>query len=253
MKWFKFYGQDWLTDTKIINMSMEDRLCFLTLLCLASAEDKGGIIPNCTEETLIELTRIPEDIFHEINPRERAMGCLQRFIDNNMITVDNFGVLSVTNFNKRQGKNLSGYERIKRYRERKKAIKNKGKTGTPLITKDNVRDNANDNARIDKNRIDKNNIVEQSSTPFSFKEKLDRIWEGNRKDLKIIARYFSLKGFSYDNELQYQSALKRELKPAKMLLGYTAQQIDTAVEYCKKNYPDIWTLETLHKVIDKTK
>lgn len=157
MKWFKFYGQDWLTDLKILQMRLEDRICYLTLLCLASSSEKEGLITNCEEDTLIELTHLSGEHF------DRARGCLKRFVDNKMITNDCYHNVIILNFGKRQGKNLSGYERVKRYRERKKCL-DTTYSKISMITNDNINDNANDNARLEKNRIDKNIISESNDS-----------------------------------------------------------------------------------------
>lgn len=134
---------------KILNMSMEDRLCYLTLLCLASSSEEKGLVKNCDEETVIKLANIPDDYFHDINPFEEAHGCLKRFSDKGMITNDNAGNVIIVNFKKRQEQNLTGYERIKRYREKQKNGSNKEDNN------DNTENVIIDNARLDKNRIDK--------------------------------------------------------------------------------------------------
>ena len=86
--WFKFYGQDWLTDLKIIMLSPVDRLCFITLLCLASTTD-DAVIKNCNENALIELTHLYNNPYDDKdNDYNRAIGCLKRFNDNAMITSD---------------------------------------------------------------------------------------------------------------------------------------------------------------------
>jgi len=136
MKWFKFYGQDWLTDVKIMRMGIEDRLCFLTLLCLASNDDRPGMIRGCDEETIIKLTHLYEDPMDDDNEVSRAGGCFKRFRDNKMITLDRYHNVIITNFTKRQEKNLSGYERVKKCREKKKGLE-MANNPFSVITNDN--------------------------------------------------------------------------------------------------------------------
>ncbi len=150
MKWFKFYGQDWLTDLKVMGMSMEDRLCFVTLLCLASSSDKGGVICNCSEEAIIRLSNIPDWVTEDHNPAEKAKGCLERYAALQIVTLARNGDVTVNAFSRRQGENLSNAERQKTYRERLKTKSSKRNTSN--VTRYN-----DSNARIDKNRIDKNN------------------------------------------------------------------------------------------------
>ncbi|MHC1728045.1 MAG: hypothetical protein AB9866_18925 [Syntrophobacteraceae bacterium] len=173
MKWFKFYGQDWLTDIKIIRMSVEDRLCFITLLCLASTS--GGILDDCDEDIIIKLTHLDDDPSDTDNEVSRAKGFFKRLNDNKMITNDNNGRVIITNFMKRQGANLSGYERVKRYRDNKKnaSVEPKKKISHDNAN-DNINDNADDNARIDKIRID-NKEEPSSEGSVSKKKKLKEI------------------------------------------------------------------------------
>lgn len=139
MQWFKFYGQDWLTDIKIVRMTAVDKLLFITLLCLA---DGQGLVKDCDEDTIKQLTHLYQDPYDTDNDWDRATGFLKRFSDNGMITLDTSGDVIMNNWVKRQSKQLTGYERVKRWRDKQK-----------LANTPNPDDN-NDNARIDKNRID---------------------------------------------------------------------------------------------------
>ncbi len=161
MKWFKFYGQDWLTDIKILSLSSVDRLVYITILCLASSEDSPGTIPNCRERDVIRLTHLnPEPIGRE-SELGKAHGCFDRFIAKGMITVDNASNVTVVNYMKRQEKDLTGYERVKRYRNKQKMAKSIELDG------DNDDNIINDNARIDKIRIDNNDFSVPSKSSFS--------------------------------------------------------------------------------------
>ncbi len=176
MKWFKFYGQDWLTDLKVRELSIEDRLCYLTLLCLAASADEGGLVRGVTEWSIISLTNLPFDYIHDYNPVEEASGCLKRFADLGMILieppVDGNALPGVTydvtvrNFSKRQEQNMSNAEKQKKYRERQKRLQirtDSGKNdGNVTVTQSNVR-----YPRIDKNRIDN---TEKSKDSSFFKE-----------------------------------------------------------------------------------
>lgn len=164
MKWFKFYGQDWLTDLKVMKMTMEDRLCFITLLALASASDEQGVVKGCDEESLIKLAHIPDWPESDYNPTEKASGCLKRYVALRCVTLADNGDVTVLNFARRQGENLSNAERQKNYRERHKTAINKGSATVTKRNDSNVAKSNDRNARIDKNRIDKNiDTSEQSS------------------------------------------------------------------------------------------
>ena len=159
MKWFKFYGQDFLTDPKMRALTLEQRMCWIILMCLANAEDKNGSISFITEEDVMKDAGIEFD-----TPSwYQTLGFLKYFETLSMITIDNANDnandnakrfnITLQNFDKRQETNLSGYERVKKFRENHK--QNEAKSND---NNDNV---INDNARIDKIRIDKNRIEEK--------------------------------------------------------------------------------------------
>jgi len=145
MNWFKFYGQDFLTDSKIKNLSALDQLAFIYLLSLGS--QNGGEIKLITEKILAGMMCV------EI---ESLKGVFDRLSTLKMIKHDNTQIV-IINFKKRQGSNLTGYERIKRYRQNKAKLKK-------IVINDNVNDNEDDNARLDKIRGDIDKKEEDTSS-----------------------------------------------------------------------------------------
>lgn len=92
--------------------------------------------------------------------------------------------------------------------------------------------------------------VAKATLPFSFEEEIQKLSTGTRTDYKIIALYWKRKGYIFENQKQFNSALKRELRPASLLTGYKGEQVGRAIRYCIDNYTDIgWTLETVGKRI----
>lgn len=140
MKWFKFYGQDYLSDPKVVGLSACERSCWITLLSYASVNDNGMITFLSEEQLMIQAGISP---MHE--EWQNSVGVLEKFKNMGMITLDN-GMITVKNWQKRQETSLTSYERVKRHRQKKRA------------------DNANDNDRIDKNRIDNINTLPARST-----------------------------------------------------------------------------------------
>ena len=151
MRWFKFYGQDWLTDLKVRKLSLEDKMCFITLLCLASTADEGGVVRNCDETTLIELSNLRDNPYDTNNEYQRAIGCLERYKALQIVTLHDNGDVTVNNFDRRQGENLSNAERQKAYRERLKTTPKERNSRN--VTRYN-----DSNARIEENRIEENRI-----------------------------------------------------------------------------------------------
>lgn len=179
MKWFKFYGQDYLTDPKIKSLSVEMRQCWIVLMCIASSEEKNGKIKYVDENEIKRLCGIEEDgqTWHE------TTGFLELFEDLDMITIDNvinnLHDITLTNFNKRQGDAMTPYERVKKYREKKKK-ENRNDNASPLSKRNeklqNViksdpndnSDNENDNGRLDKNRKEENILIPKNNKKGSI-------------------------------------------------------------------------------------
>ena len=90
-----------------------------------------------------------------------------------------------------------------------------------------------------------------SDTPFSLKEEIKKLEDSPRRDLNIVALYFEHRKPDLQNRQQYQTALKRHLKPAGVLKDFTDTQILKALDSAKKEYKDIYTIETLEKIITK--
>ncbi len=135
MKWFKFYGQDYLSDPKMLALTGSERSCWITLLCYSSVND-NGMITFLSEEQLM----IQAGVGLTSEEWDKTKGVLEKFKKLKMIRIDN-GEITLENWQKRQETNLTSYERVKRHREKKR----------------------NDNAMItlDKNRIDKNRIIKK--------------------------------------------------------------------------------------------
>lgn len=134
-----------LADPKYQRLTPCERSCWVTLMCLASLDD--GIVKHCEEDYLMTQSGI-SPLSEDWN---KTRGVLTKLEMLGMITQSRYHI-SVKNWQKRQQSNLTGYERVKKYRL-------KQRENNALITNDNVGDNANDNideSRVDKNRIDKN-------------------------------------------------------------------------------------------------
>ncbi len=154
----------------------------------------------------------------------------------------------------------SSVEKILKYLELEHQIEQQKTRKYRVITivkwKDYQKDNIKSNNRVtteEHNQELKNykkDTLVADATPFSFEEELKKLQDNSRKDLKIIALYWRKKGFVFENRKQFESALKRELRPSKELTGYSGEQIARAIRYCQENYEKVgWTLETIHKRI----
>ena len=105
--------------------------------------------------------------------------------------------------------------------------------------------------RTDKRKKERKKDLVASDTPFSLKEEIKKLEDSARRDLNIIALYFDYRKPDLQNRQQYEEALKRHLKPAGALKAFTDNQILKAMDYAQKEYKDIYTLETLIKILTK--
>jgi hypothetical protein len=123
LPWLKLYVQDWMTDSNVGELGSEDRICYLTMMCMAHLSKKRGTILSFSEDKVIR-----ESKFKTREEADRAVGFSERM--GKMLRKHGTSV-TIPNFLKRQDGNLSGYERVKRHREKVKRV-----------------DNADDNAKI---------------------------------------------------------------------------------------------------------
>ena len=188
MKWFKFYGQDYISDPKMLSLTASERSCWITLLAYSSINDNGKITFLSEEQLMTQAGISP---MHE--EWEHTQGVIEKLKKLEMIDNDN-GVITIKNWQKRQETNLTSYERVKRYRQKKR----------------------NDNAKItlDKNRIEENRIDNkiqiQKSSFGEFKNVLlkeeeytkliEKLGEPNTKILiEELSTYMASKKTKYVN------------------------------------------------------
>lgn len=134
--WFKFYSGDFLRDLdlKFDEFTETEISCWLVLLCYAALSDEPGVISHLTEEKLLKKARVKDTL--------GGAGIFKKFKNLGMITDDN-GVITIQRWEKRQEKSMTPYERVKKYREKKR-----------MITDDNGSDNVVEESRRDKKRIE---------------------------------------------------------------------------------------------------
>lgn len=217
--WFKFYGTDWLNDFNIIQLCPEDRLCYVTLLCLAS--QNNGLIKNCNENILIALTHLYNDPTEDDNAFTRAKGCLKRFESNGSVTISEAGTVKINNWEKRQSNVLSNAERQAKYRDKSKS----NEIVTDERNESNVRgeERRGDKIRGDKIRGDKSKSrhgeFEKVLLSSEEYEKLkERMGEKNTEILvNELDAYIASKGKKYSSH--YATILSwanRKIKEHKM-------------------------------------
>lgn len=146
--WFKFYGQDFLTDPKMLVLTSSQKMMWITLLCLVSTSEEEGIIKNIDEHRLKILSGI--QFYDPITDEwKQTDGTLKQFEKLNMIQVKG-ETIEILNFKKRQSPQDSNdpdsvRERVQKYR-------NKSKTLPVTECNDRGEESRGDKKRIDKKR-----------------------------------------------------------------------------------------------------
>lgn len=139
MEWFKFYGTKFIYDDKLSSLSIEQKALWVTLLCVCSINNKG-VLEAYTSAALLRSAGVT----FGTKEWKRNQNVIEIFTKLGMVSTENDRII-VKNWEIYQQKNLTGYERIKKYREKKRNDN----------ANDNIDDNANDNGRVEKIREDK--------------------------------------------------------------------------------------------------
>lgn len=166
-QWFKMYGGEFLNDPKIQELSGDERSCWVTILCLASTSTIEGKIEFLTLNSLYRMSGVRTTT--NDNENDNEVDVITKFQRLKMLRQNSDGSIDVINWDKRQQRAMTGYERVKKHRNNKKI---KG-DDNEMIT----HDNANDNSRIEENRIDKNilntntvSLSKENTYPESFEQ-----------------------------------------------------------------------------------
>jgi hypothetical protein len=143
-QWFKFYGAEYLSDPKMDRLTVQERSCWLTLLCMASQTD--GVVKYISIEGLLNKSGVRFNPY-DTTEWENAQSVLKTFEQYEMIIVQKNGAIQIKNWETRQERNQTGAERQAKYREKKKS----NEKVTKRVTKVTLEEN-----RIEENRIESN-------------------------------------------------------------------------------------------------
>lgn len=87
--------------------------------------------------------------------------------------------------------------------------------------------------------------------PFSLSGEIKKLEDNPRREMNIIALYFDYRKPDLQTYEQYEIALGRHMKAAKKLISFKDEQLIKAIKVAEKEYKDIYTLETLAKILTK--
>jgi hypothetical protein len=114
----------------------------------------------------------------------------------------------------------------------------------------------NESLTFRQHSIVKNSIVKNSleyiaeDTSAEKIEVIPNLLEDKQKHIKIIGLFARAKGTNFTSKEQQSSFIKRNLRPAQLLIGYELDRIMEVMKYLKENADFKWTLETVGKYID---
>ena len=103
--------------------------------------------------------------------------------------------------------------------------------------------------RQDKDKTVDNVSANADEKEFSFKEKLELMEKDPKRHIQIICLYWKFKKFMVENKEQYQTLIKRDLKSATRLVGFSDEQILEIMEYLQDENTFKWGLETVLKYV----
>lgn len=113
-------------------------------------------------------------------------------------------------------------------------------------------------ADIDNNINNNINIPETSSDSanqdnFNFPLKVNDWLTGKDEAYRLIAQMFLYKGLTFGSSAQMQSAARRHLRAARLIVPFTQEQRDEAFTRMlqNKSLGNEWTLDTLYKYLTK--
>lgn len=87
--------------------------------------------------------------------------------------------------------------------------------------------------------------------PFVWKDYIKKLEDDKRRGLQVIGFYIKEKNINCDNRGEAQATVRRYLKVASQIQHFSDDKIVEATEKVKKDYPDMWTLETIYKQLTK--
>ena len=196
-QWFKFYGAEYLSDPKMDRLTVQERSCWITLLCMASQTE--GKIRYLSVEGLLNKSGIHFDPY-DSSEWDKALGVLKTFEQYEMINIHKNGTIEIKNWEKRQEHNLTVAERVAKSRAKRKNV-------TSDVTNVTLEENRIEENRVEKNKEDKDTKPKKSEfgefknvllTEIEYKKLVDLMGERNTSVLiEELSTGIESKGYKY--------------------------------------------------------
>lgn len=104
---------------------------------------------------------------------------------------------------------------------------------------------------------DQNKSIEEEGNPkglpsaFNFREYLEKMHSHHQRHIQVVAFFFAEKGLAFKTLEQTRAAIKRHVRAARALAVFDDDEVFRAADEAKREYPKLWTLETLLKILTK--
>ena len=105
--------------------------------------------------------------------------------------------------------------------------------------------------RLGKVRLGKIENAVETTAPFIFKDYLKELENDKRRHINVIGHYFEVKGLKFDTREQANSALKRHLRASVEVAKFSDKEIVKATEQARQEYKDLYTIETIYKILTR--
>lgn len=96
-----------------------------------------------------------------------------------------------------------------------------------------------------------NPLLSATGSPFNLKDEIQKLKQSPQRHIQLIGEFLEEKKVLLENATQLKRAVKRHLRAARELADFSDKQIAKASEQAERDYPKIWQLETLIKLITK--
>ena len=86
---------------------------------------------------------------------------------------------------------------------------------------------------------------------FVLRNEIEKLKKNKQRHIQLIGEFMADKEVKLETWEQFEEARSRHLRAAVALAKFSDKQIYNASEQAKKEFPDIWTMETLVKILIK--
>jgi len=187
-----------MSDLCIARLRPEDRLCFITLLCVTNMTDdtdeRSGIVERFSEDVIIQMTHLQDDPYdHELSSYGRAEGFAKRLEEEGLISFIDETTIIINSYKKRQNAFLTNAERQRKSRKNKaekKMSQKCHKNVTPMSHESN--------ARVEKSRVEKSRVNKDRETPAQKARRFFKSIEEKDEEFSELIKKLSEKNIPTD-------------------------------------------------------